>query len=144
MRLTHRYRFSASHRIHVESLSGEENRRLFGKCNNPYGHGHNYNLEITVEGPVDAKTGRVVEPGELDRLVEAEVIAAYNHRYLNVDLPEFQKLTATTENLAYEIQRRLDEKWRQAFPSGVPSLAHIRVQETKRNVFDLSIIEEAI
>ena len=134
IRLTRAYHFSASHRLHLDSLSEEENFELFGKCNNPFGHGHNYRLEITVEGQVDSASGRVVDPIALDRLVHRSVVADYDHRYLNEDVPEYRALNPTTENIVSSIQRRLDAHW----PGDFPRLAHVRVQETKRNVIEMS------
>jgi 6-pyruvoyltetrahydropterin/6-carboxytetrahydropterin synthase len=121
-------------------LSFEENQRLFGKCNNPYGHGHNYVMAITVEGPVNPVTGLVVDPAALDAIVDREVVQPYDHKYLNQDLPEFVGITATTENIAANIRDRLHAAW----PDGFPALAHIRVQETKRNVIELPVIEGVV
>jgi 6-pyruvoyltetrahydropterin/6-carboxytetrahydropterin synthase len=138
VRLTRNYRFSASHRLHLPALSDAENQRLFGKCNNPYGHGHNYVLAVTVEGEVNPATGLVVDPARLDALVHSEVVSAYDHKYLNHDLPDFSGRSATTENMAACIRDRLLAAW----PSGFPALVHIRVQETKRNVIELPVIQE--
>lgn len=135
VRLTRNYRFSASHRLHAPELSDEENQRLFGKCNNPYGHGHNYVLAIAVEGIVDPATGLAVDGTALDALVHREVIGRYDHKYLNQDLPEFAAMIATTENIAANIRDRLHAVW----PASFPALAHIRVQETKRNVIELPV-----
>lgn len=140
VRLTRNYRFSASHRLHLPHLSDEENQRLFGKCNNPYGHGHNYILAISVQGTVDPATGLVVDPAALDALVESRVLSDYSSKYLNADLPVYRSLTATTENIAADIRDRLLTAW----PAGFPALAHIRVQETKRNVIELPVIEEVV
>lgn len=137
VRLTRNYQFSASHRLHLPLLSDEENQRMFGKCNNPYGHGHNYKLAITVEGAIDPGTGLVVDPAALDELVHREVVSAYDHKYLNYDLPDFAQITATTENMAANVRDRLQGAW----PAGFPALAHIRIQETKRNVIELPVIE---
>lgn len=138
VRLTRTYRFSASHRLHLPSLSEEENRRLFGKCNNPYGHGHNYVLAITVEGTVDPVSGLVVDPARLDELVASHVISAFDHKYLNQEVPDFAGSSATTENMASSVRDRLTAVW----PPHFPALAHIRLQETKRNVIELPVIEE--
>ena len=140
VRLTRNYRFSASHRLHLTSLSEAENQRLFGKCNNPHGHGHNYVLAITVEGTVNPATGLVVVPAALDAIIQREVVTPYDHKYLNNDLPDFATMPATTENIAANIRDRLRAAW----PAGFPALAHIRVQETKRNVIELPVIEEVI
>lgn len=140
VRLTRNYRFSASHRLNLPELSFEENQRLFGKCNNPYGHGHNYVMAITVEGQVNPGTGLVVDPAALDAIVHREVVEPYDHKYLNQDLPEFANVTATTENMAANIRDRLRSAW----PASFPALAHIRVQETKRNVIELPVIEGVV
>lgn len=137
VRLTRRYRFSASHRLHVPSLSEEENQRLFGKCNNPYGHGHNYLLDITVEGAVNPETGMAVEPAALDAIVDSEVVRVYDHKYLNHDVADFASDPATTENMAAHIRERLRAAW----PARFPALVHIGIQETKRNRVELPVIE---
>ncbi len=124
--LTRRYRFAASHRLYSSKFSAEENQRLYGKCNNPYGHGHNYVVEVTLTGPVDAATGMVANLGELDPFVEREVIEAFDHKYLNEELPEFRTIVPTTENLAREIFRRLER-----FPAA--RLERVRIEETSKN-----------
>jgi 6-pyruvoyltetrahydropterin/6-carboxytetrahydropterin synthase len=138
IRLTRRYRFSASHRLHARGLSEAENRELYGKCNNPYGHGHDYLLEVGVRGPVEERSGRVAEVAALDRLVGGEVIRAFDHRDLNQDVPEFASVVPTTENLALEVERRLRRNWSAAFPGEWPRLDRIRIRETKRNIFEIS------
>src|SRR5215469_4476411 len=100
--LTRRYLFSASHRLHSDQMSAAENQSTYGKCNNPYGHGHNYHLEVTVSGPVDQETGMVCNLVDLDGFVEREVLAHYNLENLNT-LPEFAKNVPTTENLCVRI-----------------------------------------
>ena len=130
MRLTCRYRFSASHRLDSPALSTEENRKLYGKCNNPFGHGHNYTLDVTVEGPVDPY-GQVVDRGALDELVERQVLGLVDHKDLNRDIPAFVDVP-TTENLAALIERTLLARWNLA-----PRLARIRISETERNTFVL-------
>jgi 6-pyruvoyltetrahydropterin/6-carboxytetrahydropterin synthase len=140
MRLTRRYRFAASHRLHVPEFSEEENRRLFGKCNNPYGHGHDYLVEVTVAGPVDERTGLVIDIPALDRLVESEVLSRVRMKYLNEQLPEFSDVTATTENLAGQIRKWLEAGWQQAFPGSSAGLERIGIIETKKNVFETACI----
>src|SRR3982074_2325533 len=103
-KLTRRYKFSASHRLHSPSLTERENAELYRKCNNQFGHGHNYILEVAVRGPVDAQSGRVVNIGELDEYVERQVIRHLDHKDMNRDVPEFQDLVATTENLSVIIE----------------------------------------
>ncbi len=92
MKLTlHRkYSFAASHRLHSAELSEEENWRAYGKCNNPYGHGHNYEVEVAVSGPVDPETGMIANLADLDRFVQSEVLDAFDHTYLNEEIPAFQ------------------------------------------------------
>jgi 6-pyruvoyltetrahydropterin/6-carboxytetrahydropterin synthase len=131
MRLTRRYRFAASHRLDTPALTAEENRKLYGKCNNPYGHGHDYSLEISVEGPLNGD-GMVVDRQALDQLVEQRVLRALDHKNLNCDVPEFEGVVPTTENLASLIERRLRDNWNLS-----PRLARIRIAETDRNTFEM-------
>lgn len=133
IRLTRRYRFSASHRLHAAGLSEEENRELYGKCNNPFGHGHNYVLDVSVAGPVEACSGMVVRVADLDCMVQERVIRALDHRNLNVEVPEFESMAPTTESLALVIGRRLRENW----PAGWPLLDAVRLEETKNNRIEL-------
>ena len=137
MRVTRRYRFVASHRLHAAALSEEENRELYGKCSNPYGHGHDYVLDVTAEGPVDAASGQVVHIPTLDRLVSETVLKDLDHRYLNAEIDEFKKLVPTSENIIRVIEDRLTAGWREAFPGKWPWLEGIRLRETKRNAFEL-------
>src|SRR5271154_1946549 len=127
--LTRRYRFVASHRLHRAGLSGAEDQRVDGKCNNPYGHGHNYVVEVTMGGPVDASTGMIANLGELDPFVEREVIEAFDYKYLNEEVAEFQALVPTTENVCREIYRRLAK-----FPAA--RLERVRIEETSKNSFE--------
>ncbi|MGH9326680.1 MAG: 6-pyruvoyl trahydropterin synthase family protein [Terriglobia bacterium] len=108
--LTRRVEFSASHYYHNPAFSPEENRRIFGKCNNPHGHGHNYALEITVAGEVNGSTGMVLNIKDLKRLVETEVLDPMDHKFLNKEVPGFDTTIPTTENIAIEIWRRLAPK----------------------------------
>ncbi len=136
MTVTRRYKFSASHRLHSPSLSEAENASLYGKCNNPYGHGHDYLLAVSVRGEVDGETGRVVSPGKLDAFVRAEVLAVLDHKDLNGDVSEFAaNLVPTTENLAVVVNGRLRSKWDAQFPGVL--LESVRLEETKRNYFEL-------
>jgi 6-pyruvoyltetrahydropterin/6-carboxytetrahydropterin synthase len=127
--LARRYRFAASHRLHCPTLSPEENQRLYGKCNNPYGHGHNYVLEVTVSGPVDAQTGMIANLSELDGFVQREVIEPFDQRYLNEEIPDFRNNVPTTENVCREIYRRL-----RSFPGA--RVERIRIEETSKNSFE--------
>jgi 6-pyruvoyltetrahydropterin/6-carboxytetrahydropterin synthase len=132
-RLWRKYRFSASHRLSLPGLSLEENLSRFGKCANPYGHGHNYEVFIGVSGKVDERTGKLVNPEALDKFVESEVVEAFDNRDMNHDVPDFKGSVPTTENLAYAICRRLTRSW----PFETIQLDAIRIQETKRNYFEL-------
>jgi 6-pyruvoyltetrahydropterin/6-carboxytetrahydropterin synthase len=106
--LTRKAEFSASHFYHNPNFTPEENRRIFGKCNNPHGHGHNYTLEVTVKGPVDERSGFVMDLKQLKEIMNREVIEAFDHRHLNYEVPEFKQQIPTTENLAIAIWRRLE------------------------------------
>jgi 6-pyruvoyltetrahydropterin/6-carboxytetrahydropterin synthase len=131
VRLTRRYRFSASHRLHVPSFSPEDNQRLFGKCNNPYGHGHDYVLDVTVEGSPDS-SGQIVNRAALDGLISSQVLDRFDHKNLNVDVPELAGGVPTTENLASAIRDVIAREWT------LPARLHrIRVSETARNIFEL-------
>ncbi len=124
--LTRKAEWSASHYYWVESWSEEENVRRFGKCANRAGHGHNYMLEVTVRGEVDPQTGFVVDLKWLRDVMEREVIAVYDHRHLNLEVPEFQAMQPTTENIAIAIWHRLEGK----VGSGA-MLQCVRVYETE-------------
>jgi 6-pyruvoyltetrahydropterin/6-carboxytetrahydropterin synthase len=127
--LGRRYRFAASHRLHTDRLSEEENVRVFGKCANPYGHGHNYVLEVSVSGDVDPATGMIANLADLDSFVEREVIEVFDHHSMNEDVAAFRDVVPTTENLCIEIFKRLER-----FPKA--KLERVRVQETSNNSFE--------
>jgi 6-pyruvoyltetrahydropterin/6-carboxytetrahydropterin synthase len=127
--LGRRYRFSASHRLHSSRLSEEENRRIYGKCNNPYGHGHNYVVEVSVSGAVDPVTGMIANLADLDTFVEREVIEPFDHKSLNEDVAAFRENVPTTENICKEIFERLKR-----FPKA--KLERVRVEETGNNTFE--------
>ena len=129
LELGRRYRFSASHRLHSPQLSEEENYRVFGKCNNPYGHGHNYVVEVSMSGDVDPATGMIANLTDLDAFVEGQVLEQFDHKSLNEDVSAFLDKVPTTENLCIEIYRRL-----KSFPHAM--LERIRVQETGNNSFE--------
>lgn len=131
MKLTRRYRFAASHRLNSDALTPDENARLYGKCNNPFGHGHDYVLDVSVEGAVDA-SGQIVNRNTLDALVQDRVLGHVDHCNLNCDLRELQSQVATTENLAFAIERMLARDW--TLPA---RLARVRISETARNTFEL-------
>ena len=139
MKISRRYQFCASHRLHLDSLTEAENQELFGKCNNPYGHGHDYILHVTVAGTVDPETGRVVDREALDRLVREDVLPRIDHKDMNAAVPEFAKLNPTTENVAKVMADWLCAAFRDRFPSDGPRLSGLRLEETGRNTFDLSM-----
>lgn len=122
--LTRKAEFSASHYYHNPEFTPEENRRIFGKCSNPNGHGHNYTLEVTVKGQVNAQSGFVVDLKQLKEIMNREVLDALDHRFLNKELPEFRSTIPTTENLAINIWNRLEPKLNLA------KLHRIRLYET--------------
>jgi 6-pyruvoyltetrahydropterin/6-carboxytetrahydropterin synthase len=138
VRLSRRYTFAASHRLHSPALSDEENRVVYGKCNNPLGHGHNYGVELTVRGPVDAVTGRVVDLATLDALAEKEILAPFRYRNLNEEVPLFRQVVPTTENLGRELDRRLRTAWADAFGGECPALEKVRIWETDRNICEIT------
>ena len=122
--LSRKCEFSASHYYHNDQLTPEENRRIFGKCNNPNGHGHNYTLEVTVKGEVDPRSGFVVELKDLKVVLHREVLDAMDHRFLNKEVPEFARAIPTTENIAVAIWKRLQTKLQ------VASLHRVRLYES--------------
>ncbi|HEY3930103.1 MAG TPA: 6-carboxytetrahydropterin synthase [Candidatus Koribacter sp.] len=128
--LTRRYWFAASHRLHSEKLTAEQNREVYGKCNNPYGHGHNYALEVTVSGPVAQDTGFVMNLPELDQVVKEQVLERFDHQNLNF-VVEFRDVVPTTENLCISIFEILKRKM-----SGV-HLDKVRLEETSKNSFEV-------
>jgi 6-pyruvoyltetrahydropterin/6-carboxytetrahydropterin synthase len=127
--LSRRYLFSASHRLHSEAMSSAENQAIYGKCNNPFGHGHNYTVEVTVSGRVDEKTGMVCNLTDLDSFMEREVLARYGHENLNM-LPEFAQEVPTTENLCIQIYEIVQRSFHFAH------LERIRLEETMMNSFE--------
>jgi 6-pyruvoyltetrahydropterin/6-carboxytetrahydropterin synthase len=127
--LTRRYQFPASHRLHRDDMSEEENRAVYGKCNNPFGHGHNYALEVTVSGQVDAKTGMVCNLEDLDSFTQKEVIDTFDHANLNC-LPAFQSVVPSTENLCIEIFSLFQTRFNLA------KVEKIRIEETSKNSFE--------
>ena len=128
--LTRSYPFSAGHRLHSEALSDEENRRVFGKCNNPTGHGHNYLLEVTVRGEMDPRTGAIGDIWQLDRIVQESVLEDYDHRFLNSDVPDFAGVVPTSEHIVRAIWQRLSPHLR------TPELHKLRLWETSKSCFD--------
>ena len=122
IRLTRRYRFSASHRLHTPALSEDANSELYGKCNNPYGHGHDYVLDVTVEGPIDESTGRACDLATLDGLVTRYVLNDFDQTNMNEDVLDFQSTVPTSENLTVAIEERLKRAWKSGFPGAWPRL----------------------
>jgi len=127
--LGRRYHFAASHRLHTGKLNEEENTRVFGKCNNPFGHGHNYTVEVRFSGAVDAATGMIANLSDLDSFVNERVIEPFDHRSLQDEVPAFREAVPTTENLCIEIFQRL-----KSFP--IAKLESVRVEETSNNSFE--------
>jgi len=126
-----RYVFSASHRLHSDALTPDENKAAFGKCNNPHGHGHNYVVQVLVGGQVDKETGMVINLVDLDKVVQAEVLERFDHTNLNLD-PLFENRVPTTENLCIAVYELVDGKLKPA------DLVQVRVEETENNFFEFS------
>ena len=129
--LTRRYRFAASHRMYSPAFSEEKNRNIYGKCSNPYGHGHNYVLDVTIGGPLDPATGMIANLGDLDPFVQREVLDAFEYRNLNEEVAEFKTIVPTTENITRVIFERL-----RTFPAA--RLMRVRIEETSNNSFEYS------
>ena len=127
--LTRRYWFSASHRLHSDEMSPRENQTVYGKCNNPYGHGHNYALEVTVTGQVDPATGMVCNLADLDSFVNENILDRFGHENLNL-MPEFADVVPTTENLCVELYNILDRGFKKA------AIERVRMEETMLNSFE--------
>lgn len=128
VQLTRRYHFCTAHRLHSELLSNEENLEIFGKCNNPNGHGHNYYLEVTVSGDPGPITGMVANITEIDKIVDQEILKKFDHKHLNLDTEEFKDLNPTSENVAVVIWDLLSLK--------LPKLFRIGLYETEKNYFE--------
>ena len=131
-RLSRRYRFSASHRLHVDHFSDARNRETFGKCNNPFGHGHNYTVQVTFRGPIQAETGMVLNLAEIDRFAQQQLLARFDLANLNQD-QAFTQCVPSTENLCVELWRVFA-----CFEEGYEhlTLQQVRVEETNNNAFD--------
>jgi 6-pyruvoyltetrahydropterin/6-carboxytetrahydropterin synthase len=119
--------FSASHRLHSEQLSDEQNRKLYGKCDNRYGHGHNYTLEVTVRGEIDTATGMIMNLTDLKAIIEERLLNQMDHRHLNYEVPFLQGIVPTTENLAVACWGQLQA----AMPAGL--LYEVKIYETENN-----------
>ena len=133
MKLTRCYEFAAAHRLHVPQMSDSENTELYGKCNNPSGHGHNYGLEVTLEGEPNAQTGTIISLPDLDKIVDEEIFERFDHKHLNVDCPEFENLVPTSENLARVIFEILEKSLKERGYK----LAKIGLHETTKNYFEV-------
>jgi 6-pyruvoyltetrahydropterin/6-carboxytetrahydropterin synthase len=129
--LTRRYMFSASHRLHSDEMTADENQAVYGKCNNPYGHGHNYNIEVTVSGPIDRQTGMVCNLVDLDGFVQREILERFDHQNLNL-VHEFAAQVPTTENLCISIYEIVKRGFKAAH------LEKVRIEETMMNSFEYS------
>ena len=127
--LTRRYMISASHRLHSDDMSEAENQATYGKCNNPYGHGHNYNIEVTVSGPVDEQTGMVCNLVDLDGFMRQGILERFDHQNLNL-LSEFAEAVPTTENLCISIYEIVKRGFKKAH------LERVRIEETMMNSFE--------
>jgi 6-pyruvoyltetrahydropterin/6-carboxytetrahydropterin synthase len=127
--LTRRYWFSAAHRLHCDEMSEAENKAVYGKCNNPHGHGHNYAVEITVAGQVDTRTGMVCNLADLDAFVEKNILQRFGHENLNT-LADFKGVVPTTENLCVRIYEILGDGFCEA------PVERVRIEETMLNSFE--------
>ena len=137
LRLTRRYPFAASHRLHSDEFSAEENARLFGKCNNPFGHGHNYVVEVSLSGEADEASGMLIRRDEMDDFVNRNVLSKLDHANLNTSIPELENVVPTTENLTLLIQRWLAGAWEREFPGRSLRVSRVRIEETGRNSFEV-------
>jgi 6-pyruvoyltetrahydropterin/6-carboxytetrahydropterin synthase len=127
--LHRRYRFSASHRLHHPGWTDEENLRIYGKCANPHGHGHNYVLDVALSGPVDPATGMITNLADLDAFIERKVLAEFDHVYLNEQVPAFRSLVPTTENMCRVVFNRM-----RSYPHA--RVEAIGIEETGANSFE--------
>ena len=126
--ITRKAHFSAAHRLHSDLLDDKQNEQLYGLCNNPYGHGHNYDLEITIKGEPDPVTGMVMDLKELKDIINEEVIDRMDHKHLNLDVDFMKGIVPTAENIAVVIWNRLKEKINKG------ELYEVKVYETPRNI----------
>jgi 6-pyruvoyltetrahydropterin/6-carboxytetrahydropterin synthase len=126
--LSRRYHLSASHRLHSEAFDAEKNQAVYGRCNNPHGHGHNYVVEVTLSGPVSPTTGMVCDLGELDRFAQTNLLDRFDRMNLNT-LPEFRSLVSTTENFTIEVYRIFE-----GFAGA--KVERVRIEETSNNSFE--------
>lgn len=141
VRVGRRYRFSAAHRLHSALLSAERNREVYGKCNNPFGHGHDYVLDVIISGRLERSTGRLLPVEMLDAFVRRVWLEQVDRRNLNLDLPEFAAQAPTTENLALAAARRLAEAWPHWFGNRPVRIEKVRIRETRNNIFEVRLAE---
>jgi 6-pyruvoyltetrahydropterin/6-carboxytetrahydropterin synthase len=127
--LTKIYHFSAAHRLHARSYSDEENRRIFGKCNNPKGHGHDYYVEVKVTGNIDPETGMVINLSELEEMMK-DIIDELDHTRLDIEVPFFREFVPSGENIVRYIWMRLQPKMKKGTP------LHLKLWETQDNYFE--------
>jgi 6-pyruvoyltetrahydropterin/6-carboxytetrahydropterin synthase len=137
--LTRRYHFSASHRLDSAALSPAENERLFGKCNHPFGHGHDYVLEVTVAGEPDAVSGLIVPVRRIDNLVADKILRLFRNRYINLDVEQFAHLVPTTENVTQVVADLLRQNWREHMGESTARPARVCVEETGRNSCEICL-----
>ena len=141
--LTRRYHFPASHRLHSPLLSDAENERLYGKCNNPFGHGHDYVLELTVTGELDPATGLLLPVARLDRFVTEKILRLFAYRNINVDVPQFADLVPTTENIVRVIAELVRQHWAKFFGDLKAHVSRVSIQETDRNRVEMFLPVQA-
>jgi 6-pyruvoyltetrahydropterin/6-carboxytetrahydropterin synthase len=137
--LTRRYHFPASHRLHSPRLSEAENARLYGKCNNPFGHGHDYTLELTITGELDGNSGLLLPLARLDGFVQEKILRLFAYRNINVDVPQFANVVPTTENVVRIIGELVRRHWAGSFGDLPIHVSRIQIQETERNGFELPL-----
>lgn len=137
--VTRRYHFPASHRLHSPLLSEAENARLYGKCNNPFGHGHDYTLELTVTGELDEPIGLLAPLARLDSFVRENILRLFAYRNINVDVPQFASMVPTTENVVRVIGDLVRQHWAEWFGDLKIHVSRIQIQETGRNGFELPL-----
>ena len=139
IRLSQTFEFSASHRLHNDALSEEENRKTFGKCNNPSGHGHNYRLKVTLKG-TPGPNGIFIALPAMERIVDQASSIEFDHKNLNVELPEFKNLLPSVENIAKMIYRTLQPK----FAETTARLANVKVWETFKTAVRIPRVTSAL
>ncbi|GIX90016.1 6-pyruvoyl tetrahydrobiopterin synthase [Caerostris darwini] len=122
--------FSAAHRLHSLQLSDQDNYEIYGKCNNPNGHGHNYKVEITIKGKVDKQTGMVMNITDLKKIIQETIMEVLDHKNLDQDVPYFKEIVSTTENLSVFIWKQLSS----SLPSGM--LHCVKIHETDKNIVE--------